>query len=983
MRRIIFFLILLLTFVTGCLFENRGDLSTGALSIISSDSHSASVRFVVVLPGKSSRVMDYSIRATSNSIPQVKFSILVVNPVSAATPFTTFSRTVMIASGSAQTTMVGFPEGRSIIGRVEITGGHIGGYTMFQGAADLVVGENTITVAPIGSRLDPDLLAHILFSSLSSADVRGSLPSNAVQTAQIAIAGVNHDDPTAYEAGLNSFAERLVIANRISVSMQNGDSLSGVTNSNVVWNETSGTILAGSNLGGATVDDFFLDGLIRPSLDGYAIAGWANWSGISYVIANISAVDGSKRFMFINDGLCRLADFPLDGGILLAGTSRARACPVLVKWSMSGNLDTSNQASFIAGKDWIRSFPEFVPDSFVTEPGIEFVQNMGDGRILCGIRSSADRLLHRVFVNSTDGTVISSESTAVLRVAGVASDAAVLLSWEPVAGATDYTIYQSTISGGAISGISTTTENLELLQTGLLNNTTYYFVVQANGLTSVIRSPEIAITPQLPTPLVKEFDLPTGYSSIGFPASGSNAAISGLTTGMTIFIALMNRTNATATVSLSAAQSSVLNSVETRNNLAPEIISTVNPPFNFAVRSPEQSFHYSLRQFEHKLPAPRSRIPVSRSVRHSDFVGDIAAFSIFGTPNVATITGQCIRSDLIPGFSNYLNIYLDSDLLLDSGAITLVNQLASTWPSIYVKDRNIFGEEPTAGFDSNPVISNDIFMLISKKFITAGFFYSGDLYAPSRISNGISNQKKMFYLQYGIASVDGLKSTMAHEFQHMIFFNQRQNTLANEDWLNEGMSGYAEHVNGFGIAAGNQSKAIQVENFLTGSLKNPGDPRIPIYSHSLLNWTQTNEDYGRVYLFGTWLGQRFGTNGSVQNHLKAPGVGPDAVAAFTNQPFASVFAQWSLALWVDQVGAGTVYGFDDIDLRKTYSFAPLADVTLMGPAVFKNNGVFSPYSTGNITIAPFATAYVELTGGNGNPVTLTLPNTVDCFQLLK
>jgi len=139
-----------------------------------------------------------------------------------------------------------------------------------------------------------------------------------------------------------------------------------------------------------------------------------------------------------------------------------------------------------------------------------------------------------------------------------------------------------------------------------------------------------------------------------------------------------------------------------------------------------------------------------------------------------------------------------------------------------------------------------------------------------------------------------------------------------------------------------------------------------------------------VYLFGTWLGQRYGTNGVVTRLLGASTVGRAAVADFTGKSFDRVVAEWQLALYVNAVGGSSLYGYNDLDLRHTYSYAsPLAPVGLTGPKVTANTGTV-PFTTPTLAIAPYACAYVEITNGpTVGPVTFSVPTAVSSFLIYR
>ena len=81
-------------------------------------------------------------------------------------------------------------------------------------------------------------------------------------------------------------------------------------------------------------------------------------------------------------------------------------------------------------------------------------------------------------------------------------------------------------------------------------------------------------------------------------------------------------------------------------------------------------------------------------------------------------------------------------------------------------------------------------------------------------------------------------ATLAHEFQHLIHWGRDPDE---ETWIDEGLSGYAEELVGFP-----EADPSMVPNFLA-------DP-----SRSLTSWALESANYGKTYLFASFLAERYG-----------------------------------------------------------------------------------------------------------------------------
>jgi fibronectin type 3 domain-containing protein len=98
--------------------------------------------------------------------------------------------------------------------------------------------------------------------------------------------------------------------------------------------------------------------------------------------------------------------------------------------------------------------------------------------------------------NSQEASATIAMLPAPASVAVARGDGVLSVSWQPVNGAAQYTVFRSTTSGGPYTQIVTRT-NTSYVDSGLTNNTTYYYVVRSNnGARESLDSAQASGTPQ-------------------------------------------------------------------------------------------------------------------------------------------------------------------------------------------------------------------------------------------------------------------------------------------------------------------------------------------------------------------------------------------------------------------------------------------------------------------------------------------------------
>ena len=249
------------------------------------------------------------------------------------------------------------------------------------------------------------------------------------------------------------------------------------------------------------------------------------------------------------------------------------------------------------------------------------------------------------------------------------------------------------------------------------------------------------------------------------------------------------------------------------------------------------------------------------------------------------------------------NLYLD---YLDGAAREFDR---TTYPSI----RYIFGSEWKPGIDDDDRV---IILLTHLKSNAGGYFNSKDEFFKSQLAD--SNEREMFYLNATQVANSLFDSFLAHEFQHLINWNQKERRygVIEEVWLNELRSEYAPTIAGYDSGYVGTNLERRVDDFLA----QPFD--------SLTEWKGDRYDYPSVNLFGHYLADQFGediftymmdTNkvgiNSIEEALRDKGY---------NFTFSQVFNNWTVANYLnDSSLSDGRYAYENPFLKGVIQVSPI------------------------------------------------------------
>ena len=203
---------------------------------------------------------------------------------------------------------------------------------------------------------------------------------------------------------------------------------------------------------------------------------------------------------------------------------------------------------------------------------------------------------------------------------------------------------------------------------------------------------------------------------------------------------------------------------------------------------------------------------------------------------------------------------------------------------IYPKLTEFYGSEWNPGIDNNSRIT---FLFTPMADDAGGYFRTNDEFLVSEMAD--SNEREMIYFNAKHAVNNRAKALVAHEFQHLINFNQKNKVLNIDDevWLNEMRSEYAPTIVGYDDVYDGSNISYREKHFLA----TPGDP--------LTEWKNISEDYGVANFFAQYLADHYSGNifssmiknskigiASVNQALVDNGFGKD---------FSGIFSDWTIA----------------------------------------------------------------------------------------
>ena len=243
-----------------------------------------------------------------------------------------------------------------------------------------------------------------------------------------------------------------------------------------------------------------------------------------------------------------------------------------------------------------------------------------------------------------------------------------------------------------------------------------------------------------------------------------------------------------------------------------------------------------------------------------------------------------------------------------------LKQVAKKFDEItYSSVRYLFGSEWKAGIDNDERVT----ILLTRLKSTAGGYFNGkDERLKSQEST--SNEREMFYINATQINSPLVHSFLAHEFQHLINWNQKERIhgIVEEIWLNELRSEYAPAAAGYDSEYTGTNLERRVDDFLD----NPSD--------SLTEWAGDRYDYPSVNLLGHYLTEQFGElilSYMIENvKIGIPSIEQALKDKGFNFTFSQVFNNWAVASYLNDTSLSNgQYGYENPYLKGEVKVSPV------------------------------------------------------------
>jgi len=245
---------------------------------------------------------------------------------------------------------------------------------------------------------------------------------------------------------------------------------------------------------------------------------------------------------------------------------------------------------------------------------------------------------------------------------------------------------------------------------------------------------------------------------------------------------------------------------------------------------------------------------------------------------------------------------------IEQSLISLIEEFET---NIYPALTRTFGFEWTPGIDKDTRIT---ILIHPMRKGTGGYTDTSDEYPQAQIPE--SNEREMIYLNTQYINSSLVKSFLAHEFIHLITFNQKNKTydVSEDVWLNEARAEYAVTFLGYDREYDGSNLERRVKDFLN----KPAD--------SLTEWREVSSDYGVTNLFIQYLVDHYGIK-TLADSLKMRETGIQSINAVLSkhgfqEDFSQIFTDWTIAILINDCQVSEKYCYFNPNLEN-FRITPL------------------------------------------------------------
>jgi len=338
-------------------------------------------------------------------------------------------------------------------------------------------------------------------------------------------------------------------------------------------------------------------------------------------------------------------------------------------------------------------------------------------------------------------------------------------------------------------------------------------------------------------------------------------------------------------------------------------------------------FHAMLRERESELALePGRRLAAPRAPRVPPVFGDQRTFKVCATQTCSNFVNVIATAKFVgPRGAIFLDNTVPAGGLTQADIDSLGSLFDGASPNIYEIDTTAFSRE--SDLDGNSVVIilltdqvNTLSGTCPNGSIILGYFFGLDLVADPN-----SNHGEVFYGLVPNPTAPNcaitknqvfqlLPPVLAHEFQHMISFNQHvllRGGASEVTWLNEGMSHFAEEIAGRGLP---NSRCPGFTTCLRQFTDNGDVSNGYFYLNSpesfFLVFPGSSfgqlEERGASWLFVRWLADHFAVDtllgtGVTRALEMTTLTGSSNVASVTGLPFVQLVGEWQLANFTESI----------------------------------------------------------------------------------